>query len=363
MENCKIQLSRSLFADKEREFLRVGDFRVSVFRFDTGVEAVRLSNSRGELVVLPFLGQIIWDATFDGVRLTMDSMFRAPRPVTSIVETYGCLNYHAGILRNGSPQEGDDHALHGELPCAPMDSAWLELGVDSAGSFVRIVGEFEYARGFGAHYVAHPSVRLVENCTEFEIGLTARNLASIPMDVMYLCHLNFAFCEGARIHQPAPFTSGRTSVRTTVPPHVPKTPAFVSLIDQLARDPSAMQTLDPVERFDPEQVFYIRKPDKCDDGLVHYLLQRKQGDGFSVAFDPDVFSHTIRWLMANGDQRVAGFALPATCEPEGYSAEKRKGNVRSLGPGQTVDFRVRAGYVDRDEAAKLARRISNAQVI
>ena len=40
--------------------------------------------------------------------------------------------------------------------------------------------------------------------------------------------------------------------------------------------------------------------------------------------------HTIRWILANSDQRVAAFAMPATCEPEGYSAEKRKGNVRSL---------------------------------
>ena len=43
--------------------------------------------------------------------------------------------------------------------------------------------------------------------------------------------------------------------------------------------------------------------------------------------------HTIRWMLANSDQRVAAFAMPATCEPEGYLAEKRKGNVRSLTGG------------------------------
>ena len=41
---------------------------------------------------LPYMGQIVWRACFDGVELAMQSMFDAPRPAQTIIETYtGCL--------------------------------------------------------------------------------------------------------------------------------------------------------------------------------------------------------------------------------------------------------------------------------
>jgi monosaccharide-transporting ATPase len=50
--------------------------------------------------------------------------------------------------------------------------------------------------------------------------------------------------------------------------------------------------------------------------------------------------------------------LRATCEPEGYTAEKAKGNLRSLGGGETAHFATRFGYVTQEESAALARKIS-----
>ena len=55
------------------------------------------------------------------------------------------------------------------------------------------------------------------------------------------------------------------------------------------------------------------------------MLLRREGDAFAIAWDPEAMPHTIRWILDNSDQRVAAFAMPATCEPEGYTAEKRKG--------------------------------------
>ena len=60
--------------------------------------------------------------------------------------------------------------------------------------------------------------------------------------------------------------------------------------------------------------------------------------------------HTVRWVLANSDQRVCAFAMPATCEPEGYLAEKRKGNVRSLPGGETARFETWIGYKARTAA-------------
>jgi hypothetical protein len=354
---AEITLSRSSFDAKERNAVRYGGLQASLFRFDTGIEAIRLSNRRGNIVVLPYMGQIVWSATFDGVELAMQSMFREPRPAKVIVETYGCLAYHAGLLRNGVPTPEDTHPVHGEMPCAEIDEAGIACGSDASGPWIAVTGVREYAMGFGAHYRATPRVVLRLEETGCDIVMEVENLSTSPMDLMYLCHVNFAFAEGARIVQSVPFTPGHVVTRTAVPGHVAPTPDYRALLDELARNPARMERLDEPQRYDPEQVFYIKGLKPGADGLVHFMMLRREGDGFTMAWDLSAMPHTIRWILANSDQRVAAFAMPATCEPEGYLAEKRKGHVRSLAGGAKASFLTHVGYVDAAHAAKAAKSI------
>jgi hypothetical protein len=354
---AEITLSRSSFDAKERNAVRCGGLRASLFRFDTGIEAVRLSNPRGNVVVLPYMGQIVWSATFDGVELAMQSMFREPRPAKVIVETYGCLAYHAGLLRNGVPSPQDAHPLHGEMPCAEMDEAGIACGSDDKGPWIAVTGVREYAMGFGAHYRATPRVALRLEETGCDILMEVENLSASPMDLMYLCHVNFAFAEGARIVQPVPFTPDHVATRTAIPGHVTPTPDYRALLDELAKNPARMERLEEPQRYDPEQVFYIKGLKPGADGLVHFMMLRREGDGFTIEWNLNAMPHTIRWILANSDQRVAAFAMPATCEPEGYLAEKRKGNVQSLAGGAKASFVTHVGYVDAAHAANVAKSI------
>jgi len=350
-------LRRASFDEREREAARYGGLAAQLFRYDAGVAAIRLSNARGHLIVLPYFGQMVWGAAFDGVELAMQSMFPAPRPAKTIVETYGCLAYHAGILRNGVPAAGDTHPLHGEAPCADMDRAGIACGVDEDGRWMAITGQRDYAMGFGAHYLARPRVVLRENATSFDIEMAVDNLSAAPMDLMYMCHVNFAFAEGARIVQSAAFTPEHVITRTAIPGHVTPNDDYRAFLAELAADPARMERLDEPGRYDPEQVFYVKGARRGADGLVHYLMRRREGDGFTIAWDPTIMPHTIRWVLANSDQRVAAFAMPATCEPEGYTAEKRKGNVRSLAGGASAIFVTRVGYVEAARADAAARAI------
>jgi hypothetical protein len=359
--DVEITLRRSSFDVKERNAVRYGDLEASLFRYDTGIEAIRLSNGRGNVVVLPYMGQIVWTATFDGVDLAMQSMYREPRPAKVIVETYGCLAYHAGLLRNGVPTTQDSHALHGEMPCADMQEAGIACGSDARGDWIAVTGLYEYAMGFGAHYRATPRVVLRAGEAGCDIVMAVENLSASPMDLMYLCHVNFAFAEGGRIVQSVPFTPDHVVTRTAIPGHVTPTPDYRALLDELAKNPARMERLDEPQRYDPEQVFYIKGAKADAQGLVHFMMQRREGDGFTIAWDLKSMPHVIRWVLANSDQRVAAFAMPATCEPEGYLAEKRKGNVRSLAGGAKVSFETHVGYVDAANAAKIAKSIEGAR--
>ena len=356
-----VALRREDFAAEERTVLRAGALSASLFRYPTGVAALRLANPRGAVTVLPYLGQMVWRAAFDGVELAMRGMFDVPRPGATILDTYGPLAYHAGLLRNGTPGPEDDHPLHGEMPCMPMDEAGLEVGEDEGGLWLAVTGSRDYARGFGARYHATPRVTLRAAATDVTMEIGVENRAAAPMDLMYICHANFGFAEGARILQPVPFDPEHVVTRTTVPGHVVPTERYRTLLRALAADPSGAEVLDDPSRFSPEQVFYVKGLVPGADGLARFMLQRREGDGFTVAYDPVAMPHAVRWLLADGDHGVAGFAMPGTCEPEGHAAEKRKGHVRSLAPGERARFTTHLGYADRAAAADLARLIAGRQ--
>lgn len=357
MTTVTLPLTQSHFGDARTVIAQTPDFTVTGWRTALGVAVLGVDTPRGRVEMLPFLGQMLWDAVFDGVRLTMESAFPEPRPAQVIVETYGCLAYHSGLLRNGCPGPEDDHPLHGEMACAAMESARLEIGADGAGPFLRLAGHVDHIRGFGPHYRAEPSITLRRG-TLVEMAMAVENRSALPMELMYMCHANFAFVEGGRIHQAAPFTPDRTRVRRAIPAHVAPTPEYRDFLDRLARDPGESAVLDRPALWDPEQVFYVARPGTDDAGESHALLERPEGDGFVMSWRPDQFGHLARWILAGADAQVAAFALPATCEPEGYLAERAKGNIRILAPGADAQFTTRFGYVTRPEAEATALAIA-----
>ncbi|MCY0385860.1 DUF4432 family protein [Robbsia sp. Bb-Pol-6] len=361
MHSFDVSLSPDQFGATRRCLIDSDVFGVELFRYATGVPAVRLKNARGFLEVLPYCGQMIWSARFDGVDLAMGSPFRAPRPTRDLLATYGCFLYHSGILRNGNPGPDDDHALHGEMPCAPMEKAKVSMGADDGGPYLELTSECEYLRGFGDHYLARPAVRLRPESACFEVRMAVRNLGREPMDLMYMCHANFAFHPDARLIQPAAFDASHTAIRASVPAIVEASPEYLQRLAALGRDPSATETLDRLRLFDPEVVFYLRQLRESSDGLTRFMMRRADGSASCVRYRQREFPHAIRWLLNNSRAQVAGFAMPATCEVEGYAAERKKGNVRQLAGGATAEFSVELGHLTQVEAAAEERMLRDGR--
>ncbi|MGV8920528.1 MAG: aldose 1-epimerase family protein [Pseudomonas sp.] len=347
MSSTTVALFPQLFSEVEKTLLESAEFKVSAWTYPSGVLAVALQNSRGRIVVLPYMGQMIWSAVFDGCDLTMRNMFSQPRPSSTVIGTYGCFMFHSGLLRNGCPSPEDDHPLHGEMPCAAMDRAWLEVGEDASGAFLRLGGEYEYVQGFGDHYQANPSVTLRAGSALFDIGMQVTNLAGKPMDLMYMAHMNYAYVANARFIEPLGMQRAR--VRSSVPAHVRPTPAWSEYMAVLTQEPALLNTLNTPELYDPEIVCFFDGVQADAQGDAHFLLQHPDGAAFYTRYKPEQFEHAARWVLHNADQQVAAFVLPATCEPEGYRAELAKGNVRSLAAGAKAGFSVTTGYLSDAE--------------
>ncbi len=361
LENDAVfHLSEDMFpVHGERILAESAAFKVTAFRYPSSVEGLRIENGRGQVTVLPYLGQMIWDAVFDGRRLTMGNVFPYPRNGASILDTYGAFAYHAGVLRNGTPGVEDDHPLHGEMPVARMDSSHLRFGHDDEDAFVEVGGHVEYVMGFGPHYIARPRVRLRAQSGLMEVEMAVENLSAHPMELMYMLHANFDFVPGARIHQPADYSAESTVVRQAIPGHVTPSQTFLELLDDLVGNPARMETLDEPDLYSPEQVFYIRGLGRGADGHTRLVMELPTGDAFTVSYRPEDLPHCVRWILNDGDAQVAAFALPSTCEPEGYTAEKAKGHIRMLAPGEQARFPVVLGYLKSDETPAAIAEINN----
>ncbi len=99
----RIELQRRWFGEKERLVAEGGGLAVSAFRYDSGIEALRLRNRRGECIILPYQGQQIWNATFDEREIAMRSMFAEPVATDRYVENYGAFFIHCGLTAMGAP--------------------------------------------------------------------------------------------------------------------------------------------------------------------------------------------------------------------------------------------------------------------
>ena len=189
-----INLKNVLFTEHEKKLLDYKKLHVSVFRYSTGVEAVRVKNARGEFVILPFLGQQIWKIEFDNRPLAMTSVFEEPQQGKSYLENYGAFLLHCGLTGMGNPGRDDTHPLHGELPAAEYAEAYIIMKTDPVLS-LGIGGNFRYKKAFANNYSFEPVVWIDENTSVISMEVTIENKKNSDLEYMYLTHINFNFIE------------------------------------------------------------------------------------------------------------------------------------------------------------------------
>ena len=353
----RIALRTEFFGEKERILVEHGELSASLFRYDSGVEALRLKNSRGEILALPFQGQQIWDARFDGKILTMRTKFDEPLRTTDYLRNYGAFLLHCGATAMGNPGVEDTHPLHGELPNAPYTDAFLAVGYDDLGPYMAVGGRYRHAVAFGCDYVARPRVTVRAGQAVLSIVMEVENLAKTAMELMYLAHVNFRPVDGGRLLYSAPCDPQAVRVRTSVPSSLHPPFGYVEFLNELSRDPSKHEVFMPGLQFDPEVAMMLScKSDET--GWARSMMLHPDGCASYIGHRTDTLDHAIRWISRTPDQDCLGLLLPATAEPDGYHAEKAKGNLKSLVAGQTMRFELEAGLLEPGKVEGMRAKIA-----
>jgi Domain of unknown function (DUF4432) len=352
-----INLSPSFFSDREKTLVSYGSLSASVFLFESGVAGLRLKHDRGELVMLPYQGQQIWSAVMDGRNITMKSMFDEPLPTQTYLETYGAFLVHCGVTAMGGPGPQDKHPLHGELPNAPFQKAYIVLGHDAKGSYMGLGGVYQHTVAFSSNYLAKPLVKLYEDSSIFEVSLEVENLKNTPMELMYLAHINYRPVNNGRLVYSSPCTPERVRVRTNIPSHLSPPKSYKALLEKIAANPEIHNVLKPNLAFDPEVVLYI---DYLADeqGWGHTLQVLPNGTADYVKHKPKQLDHGVRWICRTPDQDALGMIEAATAEPEGYTAEKAKGNIKVVKPKGTWRCDMEMGTLTAKDAAKVEKVVN-----
>lgn len=357
MNPVRVSLQRPFFSEKRRPFIESGELRASLFRYDSGVEAVLLANGASELVMLPFQGQQIWSATFGGRNVTMKSMFSQPNPTTEYVRTYGGFLLHCGFTAMGVPTEQDDHPLHGELPNARFQHAWLVLGEDQDGEYIGLGGEYQHTVAFQYNYTARPLVKLYAGGKEVHVSVVFRNCKETPMEFMYMGHANYRPVDDGRLVYSAQVSRESVRVRRSIPSHVSPGPDYLKFLERLAEEPEEHHLLDASLSFDPEMVFSIDY--KADaDGWAHTMQVHPGGSADYVRHRPQQLPVGVRWISRTPDQDALGLVLPATAGAEGKAAEREQGNVRELAGGAKWRCDYLLGTLDPGEVGAMEEKIS-----
>jgi hypothetical protein len=351
-----VYLTPQFFDEKERTLIAHGTLTASTFCYGSGVCALRLKNEYGELILLPFQGQQIWSAAFGGRDLTMKSMFTEPQATREYLETYGGFLLHCGATAMGVPTAEDTHPLHGELPNAPYQRAFLVFGEDDRGPYLGLGGRYQHTVAFSYNYVALPLIRLYAGSTIIRASMTITNLKQTEMEWMYLAHINYRPVDHGRLVYSAPCTPEHVRVRRSIPSHVRPGPGYVEFLEELGEHPERHHLLAPDLVFDPELVFSIDYL-ADDEGWAHSMQVHPDGSADYVAHRPDELDTGVRWICRTPDQDALGLVLPATAEPEGYSAEKAKGNIKVIPPRGQVHFDLEIGVLTPGEAQAMEAKI------
>lgn len=350
----RIDLSSVHFGEKERVLVEAFGFRISAFRYDSGIAALRVKSNRGEMIVLPFKGHQIWRLVMDGRDLTMKSMFEEPVNNVPYLETYGAFFLHCGATAIGPAAPGDPVGLHGELPNAPYQKGWIVL--DELAGSCAVVGTYEYTVAFSYHYVATSTHTMRTDATLIDVSLEVANLKKSPMDLMYLAHANFRPVDHGELFYTSKQDAKSVRVRTSIPPHITAKPGYPEFLQELSKNPKLHHVLKPELAFDPEVAFMVDMT-AGKDGYAHALLKRPDGTSDYMRYRPEQCGQCVRWICRTPDQDAIGMAFPSTSGVEGYAAEKKKGLFAVVEGGANWRVDMTMGTLSASDTADVITEI------
>lgn len=360
MVATRFRFRPEFFSDRPLELVSAGELTVCAFKYETGVPALRVENSRSSMVVLPYFGMQVWFVEFDGKAVSQKSMFDMPQDTTKFGDNYGGFLYHCGLNNiNGASDGEDPYPIHDVLPFASYRDAWIEAGEDEDGCYVAIGGTYVFRNSQELHWAYTPELRLYEGAAMVEMRATVENRRSHPLEYLWLCHMNWLGVNGSRFV----YSCKKDADHIMVSPMdlgdgSPRDEAIKAWSATLLDDPTRADVLGQEgEAYDPELCINYRY-DADELGWAHAMMVLPDGDACYVGWELEKAPWALRWFCRTGDEDGVGLALPSTGTNHSTAYQRAHGYCNTLEAGGVDVLRWRFGYLGPDEAQGMANRIN-----
>jgi len=301
---------------------------------ETGVEQIQLRTGAGlSYSILPSRGLDIGLAEFGGIPLCWLSpngevhpAFYDDRGLAWLRTAAGGLLMTCGLTQVGSPgvDRGEELGLHGRAHHAPARQVCAEGYWEGDEYFIVVRGKVEETSIFGWNLRLTRKITSCLGINEIMIQDIVENAGFEPAPHMLLYHFNFGFPlldAQTEIH----FPSGRVTARE---PDLP--------VEGLEDWESPL----PDYR---ERVYYHENLSSSADGMTTVALRNPRfpvtGRPLSVrlAWKAQNLPVLVQWKMPGEGTHVLGIE-PANCHVEGRAAERERGTLVMLAPGQVMEY-------------------------
>ena len=352
----RINLYKEFFVEKERTVFESEGLKATLFKYSTGIEAVKLSNGKGYVTLLPFVGQQIWDMEFLGHNMVMKSIYDEPEVCYNFYgESYGAFLMHCGLTAMGNPTSEDTHTPHGELPIAKYNEAYIIVGEDEKGKYISLSGKYFFKRAFEHNYEFSPECRLYEGASTIEMHINITNHKDLPLEYFYLCHINYRPVDGAKLY----YTADRKNITAhhEVPEGYPGGDKTNEYLDRLDKDASIMDTIDSATQSYAPEIVFTCKYNADENGNAHTMQLLPDGYACYVSHKPEELPFGVRWIARTTDEDALGMVLPATAQHMGYLYCKEHGLEKYLQPGESLTFHITTGILSPEESLGMKNKI------
>lgn len=298
---------------------------------EAGVQQIEVRTGAGlRYVVSPSRGLDISLATFGDVPLSWQSANGEVHPAFFEAEGIGWLRtavggllMTCGLTYVGAPGEGE--GIHGRIHHLPARHTAAEgywLGDEYE---VRVAGTMEETRIFGEHLRLGREIRSRLGENRIYLKDVVENVGFAPCPHMILYHFNFGF----------PLLQPETTITFPSTQVIPREPETAL---------EGYNTWQPPQSGYQERVYYhLGMPMGRVSAVLHTpnfpTVSGKRPISLTLSWSTEQLPRLVQWKMPGAGEHVLGIE-PANCHVEGRAAERERGTLVILQPGESRTYEL-----------------------
>ncbi|MDX9868686.1 MAG: aldose 1-epimerase family protein [Kiritimatiellia bacterium] len=238
----------------------------------------------------------------------------------------GGLLTGCGLLNVGGPcaPEGERHGLHGRLSHLAAEEVNTSAAWTADGTYtLSASGRMRHARVFGENLTLTRAISTAFDTPSVTVRDTIENQGFAPSPVMLLYHINLGW----------PLADAGATLVMPDHPVIPQNEHAAAGLAEWQRFAA------PAPGF-REQVYYHTLPADEQGFASAALVNPQLRLSLRVTYRVAELPFLIQWKMCGRGEYVLGLE-PANCYPEGREAAARRGNLRTLEPGERLETLLR----------------------